>query len=373
MGTPVSSIDATNIEPFPFFRLEGSSHEVGHQHGQLLGDRIAVSIDHYAERFETTAGISWQDVLQMSEAIANRLRVESPELVEEMEGIAIGSDVPFAAIVALNARTMMLRTALNRDRSDSAECTTGALLPRATADGHTYLFGNWDQNYRCVENSALLEIRVIGRPAIFTLTEAGILIRTGFNEHGIGITGNSLISDRDTGDSRGTPWPIIRRRVLWHDRIAPAAREVFQASRSHSGNHVIADAEGFAVDLEATPETVFTLGPDQGVVAHANHFLSVGAQARVIDIQLGRSPSSLYRHARVQEAMEATNGSATIADIQAALTDHFGHPQSVCTHPGQTNSLTVSSHIADLTTRTMTISSGPPCENAYRTFHLSSA
>lgn len=311
-------------------------------------------------------------MLRRSEEISDALAVNSPDLHDEMVGIAVGAEQPLAAIVALNARTMFLRAAGRAltDPEDDAECTTGAALPGATSNGHTYLFGNWDQHERCMDNSVLLEIRVVGRPAVFVLTEAGILIRTGFNEHGIGITGNSLWSGDDTGSTSGVPWPVVRRSVLHHDRLAPALEEVFGAPRSHSGNHVVADAAGFAVDLEASPAEVFPLVPDAGLISHSNHFLSVGARSRLTDIQLGRSPSTLYRNLRVEGALRPKTGSIGVTDIQAALSDHFGHPQSVCAHARDTNTMTVASHIADLTARTMTISSGPPCENDYRTFRL---
>jgi isopenicillin-N N-acyltransferase like protein len=357
---------------FPFHRLEGTPSEVGLQHGRQLGDRIQVSVDLYAARFSTRSGLGWPEVLRRSEVVSDRVAAVSPDLHAEMQGIADGSDQPLEAIVALNARTMFLRAAgrARTDPEDDAECTTGALLPHTTADGHTYLFGNWDQNERCLDNSVLLEIRVVGRPAVFVLTEAGILIRTGFNEHGIGITGNSLWSGDDTGSTSGVPWPVVRRNVLHHGGLATAMQEVFGASRTHSGNHVVADAVGFAVDLEATPSDVFSLVPEAGILTHSNHFISVGAQSRLTDIQLGRSPSTLYRNVRVEEALRSKAGSIDIEDIKAALRDHFGHPRSVCAHSGDTNTITVASHIADLTTRTMTISSGPPCENDYRTFRL---
>lgn len=368
----MTSEDPPQHSPFPFVELEGPPLEVGKGHGVQLGDRIQVSIDFYAERFESRANLPWGDVLARADRIADRLRSVAPDLFEEMEGIAAGSEQPTEAIVALNARTILLRSSESAEptQEEAAECTTGALLPRATANNHTYVFGNWDQHFRLLDNSAFLEIRVPGKPAIFVLTEAGILIRTGFNEHGIGITGNSLGCDRDSGSATGTPWPIVRRRVLQKQRLAPAIREVFQLQRSHSGNHVIGDSEGFAVDLEATPGEVFVVRPESDIIAHANHFVSPGAAAKVTDVYVGRSPSSLYRDVRVRDAMVARHGAITVDDIKDALRDHFGHPQSVCAHVGETNTLSVSSHVADLTALTMSITSGPPCENEYRTFRL---
>lgn len=361
----------TTVKPFPKLELEGPPRKVGFDHGRLLGDRIAVSIDHYRTSFEKQAGLEWSTALVLASALTPTLRERAPDLVEEMEGIAQGSENPLEVIVALNARTGLLRTTPAAVENAEAECTTGAALPAKTKDGHTILFGNWDQNVRCLENSAVLEVRVPDRLPVLFLTEAGILMRTGFNSAGIGITGNSLASELDGTVAGGIPWPIVRRQVLQQDRISEALKVVFESPRAHSGNHVVADAEGFAVDLEATPGEVFTITPEDDLVFHSNHFISPGACARVSDRQVGRSPSTLYRVSRLAEGVKAAGDQVTIETIQNALRDHFGHPDSVCAHPTEDRrSTTVASHISDLAARTLFISSGPPCENPYQRYQL---
>src|SRR5690606_11796317 len=50
-GTPNDdqreTMTTTTVKPFPKLELEGPPRKVGFDHGRLLGDRIAVSIDHY--------------------------------------------------------------------------------------------------------------------------------------------------------------------------------------------------------------------------------------------------------------------------------------------------------------------------------------
>jgi len=289
-----------------------------------------------------------------------------------MEGIAAGSDNPVNAIVALNARTSLMRMTPDSVGRSIAECTTGATLPPASVDDHTILFGNWDQHLRCMDNSAIVEVRVSGRPAVLMLTEAGALIRTGLNSAGLGITGNSLSCDRDGRGFAGIPWPVVRRKVLHQQRLAEATDVVRSAPRSHSGNHVIAEAAGSAVDLEATPGEVFAIDPEEDVVVHSNHFLSPDATARVVDKMAPRAPSSQYRVRRVETVLRSAEGQVGLDTIETALADHYGHPDSVCAHPSDArpNAQTIASHISDLTTRTLRISSGPPCVNRYHEYRL---
>ena len=358
--------------PFPFVQVEGTPFEAGHQHGELLGDRVAVSIDHYRARFEDWLRTGWNAVLDLTDQIRAPIMGFAPDLMAEMEGIAAGSENPVSAILALNARTSLMRMTADSVGRSIVECTTGAILPARTADGHTMLFGNWDQHLRCMDNSAVVEVRVTGRPPVLMLTEAGALIRTGFNAAGLGITGNSLSCDRDGEGFDGIPWPVVRRRVLHHERLDHAVEAVRSAPRSHSGNHVIADAAGSAVDLEATPVEVFAIAPEDGILVHSNHFLSPDAAAHVVDEMVSRSPSTCDRLGRVDSGVRSKRGGVDLETIEAALSDHSGFPDSVCAHPGpgRPNAQTIASHVSDLTTRTLRISSGPPCANPYHEYQL---
>lgn len=360
--------DAPTATPYPFLQLEGTPFAVGKAHGEGLGDRIAVGLDHWGSMFQERAGIDWSRAIELAGTLVDPIRAYAPDLMEEMEGIAAGSENPLETIVALNSRTNVM--ALAR-RAVAPECTMSAVLPSRTEDGHTILAGNWDQHVRCIDIAAVMELRITGRPPILMHSEAGILVRAGVNSAGIGVTGNSLACDRDGSDFSGIPTPIMRRKVLQQEGLAAAVREVYEAPRNHSNNHLVASAEGFAVDLEATPGEVFAVTPEQDMIVHSNHFVSAGACARVSDRLVGRGPSTLYRKQRVEAVLGAAD-KVDLSTFQTALRDHVGYPDSVCNHPGPSRptGTTAASHITDLTTRTMWISTGPPCVNPYREYRL---
>jgi isopenicillin-N N-acyltransferase like protein len=361
------------VAPYPFVQLEGTPYEVGRGHGSQLGERIAVGIADHSATLEASTGVTWERALKWIPRLVDPIRDFAPDLVEEMEGIADGAEQTFEAIVALNARTTLGRLAAGAD--EEVECSTAAALPESTADGTTYLFGNWDQNVRRFANAVVLEIHTPGRPAVLMVSEAGRLMLAGLNDAGLGINGNSLWCTRDQTTPGGIPWPVVRRRFLQHTRLAPAIKSVYSAPRTHSGNHMVASAEGFAVDLEATPGEVFAVSPVDGVMAHSNHFLSPAAQARIEDTSIGRSPSTLYRHRRIEEVMRQAHGSIDADTLKLALRDHFGYPDSVCAHPEprwRPSSSTIASSIMDLERLTLEVASGPPCVNPYVTYQLPS-
>ena len=361
--------------PFPAIDVAGSAHEMGVQHGRLAKELIDASVMLYRERFERENALPWGRVLELAAVARGAIAAYDPAAMAEIEGIAEGSGYPLNAIVALNARTELLAYA---DRADPAEapdeCTAAAVLPGATADGHVLLGRNWDQTLACLDNPVVVRARPEGDRALVYLTEAGILIREGVNEDGIGVTGNLLVCDRDGHAVEGMPVAVVRRRVLRHGNLADAMQEVLDAPCGHSVNHLIGDAAGDAIDLEAVPGDVFRVGPLNDVLVHSNHFRDPRAATTVVDRAAERSPSSFYRDVRVRDLLTSRRGRIGVADVQEAFRDHHGFPESVCSHPrpdtprGPTGS--VASVVMDLTERVMWIAPHPVCENPYTRYAL---
>jgi isopenicillin-N N-acyltransferase-like protein len=170
------------------------------------------------------------------------------------------------------------------------------------------------------------------------------------------------------------PVAVVRRRVLRHATLQEAMQEVLVAPCGHSVNHLIADAAGDAIDLEAVPGDVFQVRPEEGVLVHSNHFRDPRAATSVIDLATARSPSSFYRDVRVREILTARRGRIEVTDVQEAFRDHYGFPDSVCNHPRPDNprgpSGSVASIVMDLTERAMWIAPHPVCENPYTRYAL---
>lgn len=327
-----------------------------------------MSVTIYQDRFRDEAQLPWGRALELSRDIRQAIGDFDADLLTEMEGIAEGSGQEIGAIVAINSRTEIMALAGAAALPDDAhECTSAACLPEATAGGRTLLGRNWDQDLRLLDNAMVVTLRPADGAHLVMLTEAGILCRDGVNEVGLGVTGNSLSCEQDGQDVVGMPVSIIRRRILRHASLAKAAKEVFAAPRSYSANHMMAAAGGGAIDLEAAPREVFWVLPQDGLLVHSNHFLDPRAAVSVRDNGPSKGPSTLYRHLRVRQHLAQNHGSVAVRDLQAAFTDHFGWPESVCSHPKRKNDVhptgTVASIVMDLDDRRMYITPHPACES----------
>lgn len=156
--------------------------------------------------------------------------------------------------------------------------------------------------------------------------------------------------------------------ATWDEAVA----EITTPARSHSNNHLLASAEGRAVDFEAAPGDIFTVEPRDGILVHSNHFIATDNRAQAINRD--EAGSTRQRLNRVTKALEARAPSISVRDIQHALQDHSDHDKSVCVHPvpnSQTPKGTIASTVMDLNTLTLFIAPGLPCEHKYTEYKFS--
>jgi isopenicillin-N N-acyltransferase-like protein len=218
-------------------------------------------------------------------------------------------------------------------------------LPEATRDGEVIHGQNWDWKAECVETSVVLRILRDDGPDVLTFTEAGALARAGFNSAGIAITANYLECERDY-TQQGIPLPLIRRKVLESAHLADAIRCVACTPKSASNNMILSTAAGFAIDFECAPDESFPLGPDQGLIVHANHWRSPVALSKLRDTGVLSTPDSFYRDWRVERSLRAKAGSLTVDDFREAFFDDFLSPHSVCRPPRPTRRGSISATVA---------------------------
>jgi isopenicillin-N N-acyltransferase-like protein len=355
-------------QPYPIVSVAGTARERGRQHGEQARERVARSIDIYRPAFEAGPKLRWPDVLTHAEGFVAQIEAAEPAVLEEMRGIAEGSGFRLEEIVAINCRTEILfgRTA---PVSEAHECTTIAVTPRASRDGSTILAKNWDWRAACLESVIILQAQQDEGPDFVMVVEAGMVGRDGFNEHGIAVCGNLLRSTLD-GTRPGIPVPLIRRRVLNSRRLDQALGAIVSARRAASTNYIVAHESGVVINFEASPEQVYPVYPEAGLLTHSNHFTATAALVQAIGCDVG--PDSLYRIQRAWDLLEPKIGDITVEDIKAALRDHVGFPRSICRHvdAGSEGSASIASIVIDLGAREMHVASGPPCEHEYQVVGL---
>jgi isopenicillin-N N-acyltransferase like protein len=377
------------MSTIPLLTTEGDAHACGLAHGRRFAREIADNVATYLARF-AASGLDRDQAY--AEAVKWRQAIEalSPAYGEEMRGIAEGSGQSAETIALLNARYELYFTLSGQEAQHAAArpgvkegaataellavgpdgCTTFGLLPEATADRHTWVGQNWDWLEGVHGRTFVLRARRKGQPSFVCLTEAGIAGgKMGVNECGIGLVENGLASSHDGRNPYRKPFHVRCREVLDAEHFDEASRPVTDTPRTCSANFVIG-APGRIVDLEASPDHVSALHPQDGIVTHSNHFLTTGHGESLLE-KIG--PNTLQRAERMRSLLAPHRGALAFQHMRAAATDHQGAPFAICRHPDPSQpsarrTMTTGAVLIDLEARTMHVANGPPCANEYVAF-----
>jgi isopenicillin-N N-acyltransferase like protein len=334
-------------QPCRLIDLAGSPLDRGVQYGRQAAQEIARSVGHYGAQAKAL-GMDHHRLAQIVREYLPVLEHFDHRQIEEMRGIAAGAEVSFEQIVLVNARTELLQSA----RREPDGCTGVVVRPQATRDKQLIHAHNWDWKFEAAESCVILRIRNADGPDILTFTEAGALARFGFNARGICITANGLDCDRDYRRA-GVPLALIRRKVLEQAHLALALRTAYCTPKSGSNNIIISHAaSGLVYDFECAPDETFMVEPQNGVLVHANHWLSPIALTKLRECGMADAPSTFYRELRAREALAAKVGDVTVGDVMAVMLDDFETPWSIC-YPPRPSSPTDPSIYATVSTLVM--------------------
>jgi isopenicillin-N N-acyltransferase-like protein len=326
-----------STDPLPILTTSGDPRERGRQHGELARERIRHGVERYMQRFRHFSDLDRQGAREEARRYIRPIEEYDAEILEEIRGVAKGAELPFEDVLAINCRSELMFASAR-----IMECSSFALQPTVTADGHTYVGQNWDWAPDISETIILLLIQQENKPDVLLLDEAGIVGRMGLNSAGIGLCTNTLISDIR---QEGVPYNALLRGVLNQRKLDDAIGTLLRPKRAISANYVIGDGAGQTINIEIAPQQF--------------DYLSVE-----------KWPDSLYRECRLRELLDSHSGHVSVDDMQEALRDRFGFPASVSRYAdpeqGEFDQLqTIASIIIDCTARRCWIAVGPPDDNPY--------
>ncbi|WP_067546050.1 C45 family autoproteolytic acyltransferase/hydolase [Nocardia crassostreae] len=360
--------------------VSGAPRERGYQYGAATADLIDKAIAYYEEAFREQTGLSWGQVRELAAGWVPVCEQVAPDVLTELRGVAAGAGRDELDLMALNARGEIIydhglgaRTPIEEDdERDSADgCTSFSLTDGAAGDGHVYAGQNWD--WRTAVQDTVVALRVVQDPlpTLIMQVEAGQIGRHGANSAGIALNANGLGGRFDA--AIGVPQTFIRRLALNQTEL-PDALNVLARTPAHiAGNVMLTDRSGFSIDLEITPHGIGWLYPEDGLLVHGNHYQGtvppqLAGRYRPISVDsLIRVPQARRTLGRVRYA---TTGAAVRDRIRAAMSDHLGYPESLCTHPDERRPAvrhwsTLLSSCVDLTAGEYYLTNGTPCANEY--------
>ncbi len=304
----------------------------------------------------SSVGLAWEEALQIA---SDRYSSSVPSwLVDEMKEFAVGANVPFNVVLAMNARTELF--ALGKSRRDwTSECTTVATS--------RFLAQNWDWKPEQESAIAVVDMAAVSneKRRVVTLTEGGLLCKMGMNDAGLAVALNLIRSVDDCKkEGSGLPLHLLLRYLLAKcSNVQEALSLIRSVKVDASSCFTLMDASGNLEVVEICPSGVFVEGsrrrPD-GLVAHTNHFVYAPHMQ-----QAPLEPNSVSRLATAFKLLQESKPESVEALLQllAFHCKEEGELASLCKHPGEHkgNICTLGVLIFDTTNKECHISSSRPC------------
>ncbi|MBW2270905.1 MAG: hypothetical protein JRH16_20295 [Deltaproteobacteria bacterium] len=334
----------------------------GYQHGAALRFVIQKGVAQWKLWIHETLGR--QEVeMEIAEFIADTnylkgIRKHTPELYEELWGIAKGAGVDFQTLYAYQMFDEFVVYAIEKYRL--AHCSGFGVHGR---DGLPNILGqNNDLPPYYAGTHTVLRIKYPRGHEVLLFTWAGLLAQNGVNNRNVGVTMNIVPTAKGSED--GVPMPYIIRGILEKESRKEAVDFLERLGGSAAPmNFIIGDAaKVVTVENTADGAKLFEDFHGEGWVAHTNHHLGLDTST----LEPKAVSKTVERLAKLDELLK---GKSAGVDVARAKEIFRTKPilKNFETDPGFPTMESIVIELIPGNPR-IHVSPGPPDSNAYSTF-----
>lgn len=245
----------------------GSPSERGEQHGEALRTAIVAGLGRWREAIASAHGTDPDAYIASfvrGTDFLPAIRRWTPELLDEIDGIARGSGQPWEWIYAYNLLDEEWTWARDRKAGPAPGCSVAGFAP---ADGTPILAQTMDIDSFRDGAQALLRIERDAGPDQLVFTYAGMIGLTGCNADGLAVVVNNL--DMLPASRAGLPVAFVMRGILERRALADAVDFVSEAPHATGQHYGLAAPAGLA-SIEAWATGVAVTQPGARLL-HTNH------------------------------------------------------------------------------------------------------
>ncbi|NLG86921.1 MAG: hypothetical protein GX489_06865 [Firmicutes bacterium] len=356
----MSIFNVTVLNPEPEYKkrvieLTGTPYEQGVVHGRAAKDLIRCNLEVVRQRIGDRLESNVMKLLKENEAFVSQYQ---PELWQELQGLAEGSELPLEEIALINLPLYFVLGWLQQECSQFTK-----VLTDQNGNTHTVAVKTRDMGEGPYEHVVLLrqypnglEMAEVGLAGIVTFPGSVLTSR------GIAVTTSGVWCPRTPFD----PAEVNKGEILPNSHLlaenistiedAPKYQEA--TPRLTGLNYVLASA-GKAAGFEVTRDKATLFEPSDTAV-RTNHFLS--PEYSYLSPTVAEGPSSYSRFRRITELLATAE---SVHDIWSIARDHEGYPQNcVCRHKDDTGkgSVTIYASLFIIETNQVFVVFGNPCE-----------
>lgn len=249
--------------------LSGSGYDLGLQHGEQLKKEIGDIISAWKKNTSNALGKDADDVLEEFFEYADfdeAIKKWTPNLYEEVKGIADGSEQKFNDVFVLN---LLDEFWVYIDNLSNHHCSS--LGVPARNGNPSNISQNMDlENYTDGFQVLIRLERDKSQPEQLILTHPGLIALNGLNEEGIGVCVNTIM--QLNASNTGLPVAFVVRRII-NTTEKEDLLSFIQTVNHASGQNYILGIKGDVYDFEASANKVVRYNPsnENGTVYHTNH------------------------------------------------------------------------------------------------------
>jgi len=281
----------------------------GRARGRAHGEAAAEAIERALLRWTDERLDAFLEATDFLPAIERH----TPDLLEELHGIAEGSGASLERILALNAMDEEWWFEQDRKAESRAACSTFAVAAR---DGRPALIGQTMDLPDVMDGSqVVLHVKPDDGPEQLVLSSAGMIGLCGGNGAGLGVCVNALSMLRHAPD--GLPVACITRGLLAQPSLGHARQFVLDVPHSSGQDYVLGSADGVE-GYECSAGAVTRFEAEGEALCHTNHPL------RTADIDPDAPTCEAHRTSsrrRLEALVSGVDGVRDLADCQRLLAD----------------------------------------------------
>lgn len=299
----------------------GTPRQRGYSHGESLRERIKDALQIWAQATMSSRGprapkdieTYCEHFLNSTTLIQSAKRI-TPDLFDELVGIAEGAGQPLERILAYN----LMDEQWWYDARPDAPPPGCSLIATPVRGGHL-LAQNMDLPAHMAGSQVVLRLGGADMPQTIVLSAAGMIGLTGANDAGLAVGVNTLLMLHHAAD--GLPVAMALRHALGARDRAEALARLCGVGHASGQHYAIATKDGISSiecsALSCTPLPV----PHSGVLLHTNHPLintdvDDTAQARLDAAGFNKSSRT-----RLDWLHTRTGAIDTVARLQSVFDD----------------------------------------------------
>lgn len=335
----------------PATLIAGTPRERGKKYGSLFKDDIAAFLDREIYGAITEKLYAKDRVLKFAGACAETIRKETPEIYEELLGMAEGSGLKLEEHVLLTAHEELY----HRGEIPLIEhCTAVAAGPKVTTES-TYVGQTWDWMQSVFGLSQMLLWQRTEGPSLLAYSFPGLWVGAGLNSAGLALCWTSAdLGKPGQKVAVGLPAYVILAHLMYQDSLAAVEEEARRVTPAGWFTFVMADGDGNLLNVEGSPDGI-------AVEKHRGQLVRIGFGSR----EMTKTPEDkdIPRHPRctkMSNLLVEAEGKVDLAAMQ-----HFFTNPTCGINVGKS---TIDMMVFDTTSRKAYLSRGPSYEVDWREF-----